>query len=257
MLVVIIIAFAFLVCLSIKIAVDRRNPSKIGKTGENKVSSVLHSLPREYLVLNNVVIPDQKTVSGNNYTTQIDHLVVSPFGIFVIETKNYSGWIYGEEKSKRWKETFKTTKGQYFYNPVKQNWGHAYALAEHLHLDINIFKPIVVFSNNCKLQVDSTTPVIYMSQLKRHILSYKQEIIPRKEIEPVFDQICKISLVGGEVENQHIQSIGERFSEKEAVLQKGICPRCGGELKLRNGKYGTFYGCSNYPNVDLPFTSKP
>lgn len=228
-----------------------RKPSNIGKAGEGKVSHILCSLPPEYLVINNVTIPDQKFDITKNFTTQIDHVIVSPYGIFVIETKNYSGWIFGSEKNKRWKQTFKTTEAHYFYNPIKQNWGHTYALAEHLQLNIRVFKPIVVFSNNCELHIDSTTPVVYMSQLKGLILSYTQEIIPRTETASIFERLSKINLVGDEIETKHIQSIGQRYDDKMFSLQQGKCPRCGGMLVFRNGKYGAFYGCSNYPKCNF------
>ena len=99
-----------------------------------RVSFILSSLPQEYHVINDVIIPDQVTDPSKKYTTQIDHVVVSPYGVFVIETKNYDGWILGAEETKKWKQTFKTTPTQSFYNPIKQNWGHTYALAEHLKL---------------------------------------------------------------------------------------------------------------------------
>ena len=250
----IIAIILFLVIKVTKNASYYRFPSSKGKAGENKVSSVLCSLPQEYLVVNDVIIPDQGVSPNKNYTTQIDHVVVSPFGIFVIETKNYSGWIFGAEDTKKWKQTFKTTPAQYFYNPIKQNWGHIYALAERLQLDTRIFKPIVVFSDDCELYVESTTPVVYMSQLKGLILNYTKEIIPRKDVALIYNRLSKICFDGEEIENSHIQSIEDRFLEKEMTLREGRCPRCGGVLKLRNGKYGPFYGCSNYPKCD--FTHK-
>ncbi len=240
------VLFLFLIIKGLQDARDR-TPSAIGKDGENKVSFILYSLPEDFLVLDDVIIPDQVTDPNKKFTTQIDHVVVSPFGIFVIETKNYSGWIFGKEKSERWKETFKTTDGHFFYNPVKQNWGHAYALAEHLKLTIRVFKPIVVFSNECELHVDTTTPVVYMSQLKELILNFTQEIIPRRDVALIFDRLSRLKLIGEEIEEEHVQSIGERFVERETTMRQGKCPRCGGELKLRNGKYGAFYGCANYP----------
>ena len=233
-------------CIVIK-AVPYSTPSSIGKIGEDKVGYILRSLPQEYHVLNDIIIPDQTVDPHKKYTTQIDHVVVSPYGIFVIETKNYSGWIFGTEKSTRWKETFKTTKGHYFYNPVKQNWGHAYALAEHLQLPIGVFKPIVVFSDDCELHVDSSLPVVYMSQLKEHILYDTQQIIAGNDAIAIFDKLTKLNLVEEEIENKHIQFIEERHNEIKQTVQQKRCPRCGGKLKLRNGKYGPFYGCSNYP----------
>jgi len=172
---------------------------------------------------------------------------VSPYGIFVVETKNYSGWIFGSENSKRWKETFKTTEGHFFYNPIKQNWGHIYALAERLRLDVRLFKPVVAFSDNCELHVESTTPVVFISELKETILSYSQEVITTENVALISNRLREISLVGTEIESEHIESIGERFVEKNMIISQRKCPRCGGNLVLRNGKYGQFYGCSNYP----------
>ena len=174
----------------------------------------------------------------------------------MIETKNYSGWIFGSEESKRWKETFKTTRARFFYNPIKQNWGHAYALAEHLGLNIGVFKPIVVFSDNCDLNVESKTPVVYSCQLKDLLLNYTREIIPQKDVPLIFNRLSNISLAGENIARTHIQSIGERLSEKETAMQNGRCPRCGGELRLRNGKYGAFYGCSNYPKCRFTYNTR-
>ena len=224
-----------------------------GKAGENAVSQILRSLPEEYLVIDNVIIPDQVTDPNKKYTTQIDHVVVSPFGIFVIETKNYSGWIFGNEKSKKWKQTFRTTEAQYLYNPIKQNWGHIYALAENLHLNSGVFKPIIVFSDDCELHISSTTPVVYMSELKECILQYTQEIIPRGDVTAIFDRLNEINLTGEEIEEQHINSIKERFIDKETTIQNGVCPHCGGKLVIHDGKYGPFYGCSNYPRCKFTY----
>lgn len=257
--VILLAVFLFLIIKLTLNAIDSGTPSSIGDAGEREVSSILHSLPQEYLVINNVIIPDQSEQIKDptkTYTTQLDHVVVSPYGIFVIETKNYSGWISGSEKAKKWKQTFKSSRGHYFYNPIKQNWGHTFALAERLNLDIRAFKPIVVFSDECELHVNTRTPVVYMSQLEEEIFNYTREIIPRNRVSIIFNKLCKINLTGEEIETKHIQSIGERFSEREMIIRQRRCPHCGGELRLRNGKYGAFYGCSNYPKCrfthDIP-----
>ena len=253
---VIAIAFCLIILLVFVSNNVNINPENTGVAGERKVSYILQSLPQEYRTINNAIIPDQITDPIKKYTTQIDHLVVSPYGVFVIETKNYSGWIFGNEKSKRWKETFKTTEGKYFYNPIKQNWGHTYALAEHLNINIRVFMPIVVFSDNCELNVKAATPVVHMSNLKETLLNYKQEIIPPKEVESIYNRIIKMNLIEEAVDNKHIQSIRERYADKEITVKQGICPRCGGELKLRKGKYGEFYGCSNYPSCKFTYNGR-
>ena len=210
--------------------------------GEKHVVNILKSLPQNYYVINNVIVPNRQG------TSQIDHVVVSTYGIFVIETKNYSGWVFGSENSEKWKETFRTTKGCYFRNPIKQNWGHVYALAEYLNLSKRVFKAIVVFSNKALLKVDATTPVIYMYQLKDHILSYSQEIIPAQDVEMLYNRINKANLVGTDMGNKHVHSVQNNIGMQRIAIQQGKCPRCRGDLVLRNGRYGAFYGCSNYPS---------
>ena len=107
-----------------------------GKRGEMRVSAILSQLSDEYTILNDLVFRTEKG------TTQIDHLIVSKYGIFTIETKNYRGEIYGDDNRKEWtqlivtevtyaKKWWKTytyvTKNR-FYNPVKQSVGHAFRI---------------------------------------------------------------------------------------------------------------------------------
>ena len=114
-------------------------PEQKGKRGEIRVHDILSHLSDEYHILNDVVL---KTVRG---TTQIDHIVVSKFGIFTIETKNYRGEIYGDDKRQQWTQIIVTnvsyspkwyktytyvTKNQ-FYNPVKHTLGHTYVIKKH------------------------------------------------------------------------------------------------------------------------------
>ena len=238
----ILIGFFIIILLVIVFSVSTTSetPSQIGAAGEDEVSDILSNLPQDYRKINNIIIPTK------NGTTQIDHIVVSPYGIFVIETKNYSGWIFGSNNSKNWKQTFKT-ESHYFYNPIKQNWAHIYALSELLNLYTKFFKPVVVFSDNATLNVESSTPVINMWGLKAHIMSFTQEILTYEQVEKIYNTITSGNIVGLESEEQHVQTVKARLAKQKESIDQGICPRCGGKLVLRNGKYGKFYGCSNYP----------
>lgn len=93
-----------------------------GLIGERKVFSILKELPDEYYIWNDIVL------QRNGYSVQIDHIVISPYGIFVIETKNYKGWIYGNDDCDKWTKTYYGRK-YHFNNPVKQNHSHVKALA--------------------------------------------------------------------------------------------------------------------------------
>lgn len=97
------------------VALILRHPKIKGLIGEWRVRKQLERLPAEdYKILNDITIKAKKA------TSQIDHLIISPYGIFVIETKNYRGWIHGSENSEYWFQTIYRTKAK-FRNPIKQN----------------------------------------------------------------------------------------------------------------------------------------
>ena len=81
------------------------SPENIGKVGEKRVARKLDWLSKEYIILNDIMLPTQYG------TTQIDHIVISPYGIFVIETKNYKGWIFGHENSEEWNKVYSERRG--------------------------------------------------------------------------------------------------------------------------------------------------
>ena len=113
-------------------------PAIRGNIGEAVVSGRLGSLPNDvYKVINNVMLP---TVDGA--TTQIDHVVVSRYGIFVVETKDYGGWIFGGENQRQWTQSFRTRWGadKYrFQNPIRQNWRHIYTMSDLLKMPRRYF----------------------------------------------------------------------------------------------------------------------
>ena len=112
-----------LLLLTIAVVFLKLNSARIkGAAGEAKVNARLHFLDAEYISLHDVMLPN-----GWGATSQIDHLVLSEYGIFVIETKRYKGWIFGSEKAENWTQVLFKEKHR-FRNPVKQNWSHVYAL---------------------------------------------------------------------------------------------------------------------------------
>lgn len=114
--------YIIFLALFIGIIVIGINRAKIkGKLGEKKVTSILNGLSDEYTIFNNVYLNE------NGRDNQIDHVVLSPYGIFVIETKNYKGWIYGGENAQYWTQNIYGRKYQ-LYNPILQNNAHVIAL---------------------------------------------------------------------------------------------------------------------------------
>ena len=96
-----------------------------GTAGENEVARILSGFNRQrYIVLNNILLRKPYVRSGEVPTVQIDHIVVSVYGIFIIETKNYSGKIYGYEESKGWSVYLGGQKYP-MQNPLRQNHSHS------------------------------------------------------------------------------------------------------------------------------------
>lgn len=152
---------AIVIIAALSAIVKRLTPKIKGKTGEATIAIILKKLEKEdYIVLNNVMLDVSELAGTRINTSQIDHVVVSKYGIFPIETKNYKGWITGNENSDKWTQTIYKTKNQ-FMNPIKQNYGHVKALealikenASRCDLtgDIPIY-PIVAFSGDANLKV--------------------------------------------------------------------------------------------------------
>lgn len=216
-----------------------------GDQGEHHVSMILSSLNEsEYKILNDVML---QTKSGK--TTQIDHIVVSLYGIFVIETKNYSGWIFGHENSEDWTQVIYKEKHK-FRNPVKQNQSHIFALKDLLveYKDIKYF-PIVVFVGNAELKdITSRTPVIYGNNLLKLVYSNStNKCLSDKEIQEITNLILNHNVIDEDIRSKHVENIRQTVIDRKVKMENLTCPRCNGQLKVRNGKNGQFYGCSNYP----------
>lgn len=216
-----------------------------GKVGEKVVANRLDKLPPEkYVVLNDVIIP---TKSG---TTQIDHIVISIYGVFVIETKFYKGWIYGGENSEYWTQNIYGNKYQ-LYNPILQNGGHVRALKRVLDEFGGLPTiPIVAFSGQADLKVNVTNAhVVYWRQVRSVINRYQTQTLSWDQVQAIRRKIEEVRLSSKEKEVRKRQkaSVRNAKAHKQYSVASGRCPRCGGKLVLREGRYGKFYGCSNYP----------
>ena len=95
----------------------------------------------KYHLIKNVTLP---TEDG---TTQIDHIIVSEYGIFVVETKNMKGWIFGDEKQKYWtQKIYKNTNK--FQNPLHQNYKHIKTIENALGVDKDKIFSLIVFAGD-------------------------------------------------------------------------------------------------------------
>ena len=216
-------------------------PKIRGALGESSVKHLLSRLPEDsYRVLNDIM------VNGKYGLTQIDHVVVSKYGVFVVETKNMKGKIYGGDQSREWTKYSKGRK-MTFKNPMNQNYGHVKALEQLTNLSPDLFHSIVVFVGSARLQFDAGRGVVYERDLLKLIRSYQTEVISISQVDHITEMIWSANNNTSETRKEHLTQIRSKTADNEAKIKNMICPKCGGELKIRKGHYGKFYGCSNYP----------
>lgn len=231
---------------------EPKNPSSVyypsedrierkGQQGEEEVQRILSVLPKkEYIVLNDVLLP------GNAGTTQIDHVVISLYGIFVIESKNYNGKIYGSHDSEKWSQ-YMNGKQYTFRNPIKQNLGHVLAIKNLIGISGKNLIPIVVFTGSATLKLYGCDEVVYDGMLLNTIYRYTNRVFTPKQIESYATIIDNRMDENPQTKSAHVNGIKDRVTRWNQEVDAGLCPRCEGHLVLRRGKYGAFYGCSNYP----------
>ncbi len=143
-------------------------------------------------ILINLYIPKE-----NGETAEIDIVLINKYGIYVIESKNYSGWIFGSENSNKWMKMNWGKKYQ-FYSPINQNRNHIIALANILNIEnMNIFKSYVVFSQRCEIKkMEVTKPnikVIKREQLQETLKDDYEKSIPLLSFEEINELERKLS----------------------------------------------------------------
>ncbi|WP_409252206.1 NERD domain-containing protein [Bacillus sp. SCS-153A] len=222
-------------------------PQVKGKIGEGWVKFYISRLdPHRYFVIHDILLPGQ-----NGKTTQVDHIIVSPYGIFVIETKNYKGWIFGSEHSKRWTQQIYRSKHQ-FQNPIHQNYGHIEAIKNVLGEQVKLpYISIIAFNSKADLKkINISSPhihVTYDTKIKKVIESYGDKKNSTPYAKAVHERLKSVGLQGKEASRGHVTQVKAEQKLVKLKVQSHICPKCDGKLVHRQGKYGSFKGCSNYP----------
>lgn len=173
-----------------------------GLKGERMVKDILEKLNvKEYWIYNDIMIR-----SANGKLTQIDHLVVSYYGIFIIETKYYFGQIYGTDEDYRWK-CRKGKREVMFYNPVKQVMNHKRTLSKILKLQIDL-EALVCFTGAPVLKVRATSiPIIHVKGLIKHLRKYRKPLMTIHDIKYVLRVLDKHIVTGRYYRRKHIQHI--------------------------------------------------
>lgn len=151
-------------------------------------------------------------------TSEVDIIVIHEKGIFVIESKNYSGWIFGSERQKNWTQMLNKNSKQSFYNPILQNKTHIKALSEYLKIEKNLMKSFIVFSERCELKKvpDNTEDYTIIKRDKlidviKKETEQKEILFTRNEIEDIYNKLFVLTNASELTKKQHIEDINKKI----------------------------------------------
>jgi predicted RNA-binding Zn-ribbon protein involved in translation (DUF1610 family) len=260
-------------------------PVAKGKRGELATKSALFiNLPSTYTILHNITLPSR------GRTTQIDHVIVSPYGVFCVETKHMKGWIYGSRDQRQWTQVIYKKKTR-FQNPLRQNYRHTETLRALLTLPKNKVHSVVAFTGEAKLKTAMPPNVGSTRKCLNYIKAFKTVIYSEAEVKHMVESIRTGRLEPTRATNKlHVRNLRNRSRHmpsfpKDPVTEKRTppalpndpkkpsaphvspeshiptCPKCGATMILRTAKKGQnigkqFWGCSNFPKCrkTLQFT---
>ena len=202
-----------------------KTPKGKGMLGEFLIKMLIgKTKPSEKYIINNLMLKTE-----NEKTSQIDHVVINPRGIFVIETKNYSGRIYGQENHQEWTQVLQYGKiKNKLYNPIKQNKTHIYHISKVLSEKLPITSAVVFVQAN--VQHINASGVYTPLGLKR-LLKQGERALSFKQMELAYNELVAANQIS--VSNrEHIKNI-QTIQEE---IKQNICPRCGKTLFRKKGK---------------------
>lgn len=179
-----------------------------GSFAEYLINYALKNIPGNQKVLSNVYIPYK------GKTSEIDVLLIHEKGIFVFESKNYSGWIFGSLENRYWTQCLPNKQKSRFYNPMMQNKTHIKAVSQFLNIDISQFTSYIIFSQRCELKnvPNNTTKCIILKRpdmlkmLKKDIKE-RELIYSKEQIDNIYNKLLPLTKVTEEQKKQHIERI--------------------------------------------------
>lgn len=189
-----------------------------GLLGEYLIYKCLKSLKGYKRFLFNVYFPKE-----DGTFTEVDVIMLHETGIYVFESKNYSGWIFGSEAQRNWTQSLASGQGRtqktHFLNPIIQNKVHIKWLQTYLKCDSNLsFYSCIVFSERCELKKITLTSGNHLVFKRNDILqtisakaSKSEKVLTQKKIENLFKQLYPLTQVSSSIKASHIQTIQSKY----------------------------------------------
>ncbi len=186
--------------------------SRKGYSGEFFVNQMI----KQNLDTNKYHLIENVTLSINGDTTQIDHIVVSEFGIFVIETKNKKGWIYGSSTQKQWTQNIfgNTYK---FQNPLHQNYKHIKTLQRCLDIKGYYLISVIVFVGDSIFKSKMPVNITCKENFISFITSKTNVIIPKEKVPEIINKIHNMRLEPNfkthEIHKENVRKIHNEYKQ--------------------------------------------
>lgn len=199
----------------------------------------------DYHLIKNVTLP---TEDG---TTQIDHVIISVFGVFVVETKNMKGWIFGSPNQKSWTQKIYKHSSK-FQNPLRQNYKHVKTLQSLLILSDQQVHSVIVFVGGSTFKTPMPENVTYGAGYARYIKSKNTPVLTESQVKEVTRNIEQGKLSRAfKTNREHARHVKNIVASKEKKTLP-TCPKCGDLMILREAKKGQntgkrFWGCTKFP----------
>lgn len=167
----------------------------------------------DYHLLNHVTLP------AADGTTQVDHILVSRFGVFVIETKHYSGWLFASAESPKWTQVLYRVRFR-FRNPIFQNRGHVRAVQNLLDfLPPEAIKSIVVFSGSAEFKTDIPFGVFMVGELEDYVREQTEEHMTINRLQFCVGRLETARLaISDQTDVEHIESLERRYGRASKRL---------------------------------------
>lgn len=160
---------------------------------------------KSWYLFNNV------TLKTENGTTQIDHILISKYGVFVIETKHYKGWLFGDVNSKKWTQVIFGYKYK-FQNPLHQNYKHIKVVQSTLDfLPSEQVTGIVVFTGDGTFKTSQPSNVYSLKSLISHLKSLDNAVLSENKVQFCVGRIeCNRLELTKETDIEHIRNLESR-----------------------------------------------
>lgn len=216
-----------------------------GALGERRVRRSLRSLldERDYRLFNDLTLP------AGDGTTQIDHVILSRFGIFVIETKNMKGWIFGGADHARWTQVVYRRKSQ-FQNPIRQNYKHVRAVQDLLRVAPHKLTGVVAFVGSAAPKSAMPPSVVWgVRSLAAYVKSKRVAVLGDDELHTFAERLANTRFQSDMLtRNAHVRRVKDQLADRRR--DSASCPRCGAALVERtNRRTGArFLACARFPD---------